>query len=144
MGNLGKDPELRHTQSGTPVCTFDIAVKGAKERTDWITIVAWNKTAELVCQYFTKGQLIAVEGRLQIRDWTDKDGNKRRSAEIVAEQVHFTGDRGKSGNYGENRSDSLTGGGANGTFGNANGGYTSPVQGSGFAPIADDDGDLPF
>ena len=151
MGRLTRDPELRHTQQGTPVTSFTIAVDrafsgkdGGEKQTDFIDIVSWKQTAEFVVKYFTKGQLIAVEGRLQIRDWTDKDGNKRRNAEVVTEQVHFTGDRGKSGNNGEYRSDGLTGGSANSTFGSANGGYTSPVQGSGFMDIADDEGDLPF
>jgi len=100
MGRLTKTPELRHTQSGTPVTSFTIAVDrafsgkdGNEKQTDFIDIVSWKQTAEFVVKYFTKGQLIAVEGRLQIRDWTDKDGNKRRNAEVVAENVYFTGDR---------------------------------------------------
>jgi single-strand DNA-binding protein len=95
MGRLTRDPELRHTQSGTKVAAFALAVdrdykdaSGEKE-TDFIDIVAWRGTAEFVSKYFTKGRMAVVKGRLQVRDWTDKDGNKRRSAEVVAESVYF-------------------------------------------------------
>lgn len=95
MGRLTRDPELRHTQSGTKVAAFSLAVdrdykdaSGEKE-TDFIDIVAWRGTAEFVSKYFTKGRMAVVKGRLQIRDWTDKDGGKRRSAEVVAESVYF-------------------------------------------------------
>lgn len=95
MGRLTRDPELRHTQSGTKVAAFTLAVdrdykdaSGEKE-TDFIDIVAWRGTAEFVSKYFTKGRMAVVKGRLQIRDWTDKDNNKRRSAEVVAESVYF-------------------------------------------------------
>ena len=95
MGRLTRDPELRHTQSGTKVAAFALAVdrdykdaSGEKE-TDFIDIVAWRGTAEFVSKYFTKGRMAVVKGRLQIRDWTDKDGGKRRSAEVVAESVYF-------------------------------------------------------
>lgn len=95
MGRLTRDPELRHTQSGTKVASFALAVdrdykdaSGEKE-TDFIDIVAWRATAEFVSKYFTKGRMAVVKGRLQIRDWTDKDGGKRRSAEVVAESVYF-------------------------------------------------------
>ena len=87
MGRLGKNPELRHTQSGTPVASFSLAVdrdfkdKNTGERvTDWIDVVAWRQTGEFVSRHFTKGRVAVVEGRLQMRDWTDRDGNKRRSA----------------------------------------------------------------
>ena len=102
MGRLTRDPELRRTQSGTPVASFSIAVDrdyktqtGEKE-TDFIDIVAWRSTAEFVTKYFTKGRMAVVEGRLQIRDWTDRDGGKRRSAEVVADSVYF-GDSKRSG-----------------------------------------------
>ena len=95
MGRLTRDPELRRTQSGTAVTSFTLAVDrdfksqfGEKE-TDFIDIVAWRATAEFVSKYFTKGRMAVVEGRLQIRDWTDKEGNKRTSAEIVADNVYF-------------------------------------------------------
>ena len=95
MGRLTRDPELRRTGSGTAVASFSLAVErdyksqsGEKE-TDFIDIVAWRSTAEYVCKYFTKGRMAVVEGRLQIRDWTDRDGGKRRSAEVVADNVYF-------------------------------------------------------
>ena len=98
MGRLGKDPELRRTQSGVAVATFNVAVdrdfkdKATGQRaTDWITCVAWRGTAEFVEKYFTKGSQVLVAGRLQMRDWTDKDGNKRISAEVQAENVYFAG-----------------------------------------------------
>ena len=146
MGRMTRDPELRHTQTGTPVASFTLAVDrgfapkdGGERQTDFIDIVAWRGTAEFVSKYFVKGQLTAVTGKLQIRDWTDKDGNKRRSAEVVADNVYFTGDKrgggdGSTGAYrpAEPRRD------------NYSDGYSSPVQSSGFAELDDDDGDLPF
>ena len=96
MGRLTRDPELRHTQTGTAVASFSLAVdrdfkdKATGDRTtDFIDVVAWRQTGEFVSRYFTKGRMAVVEGRLQIRDWTDKDGGKRRSAEVVAESVYF-------------------------------------------------------
>ena len=91
MGRLTKDPELRSTQSGTPVCSFTLAVnrRGKDEGTDFLDIVAWSKTAEFASKYFTKGQQVAVAGRIQARTWEDSNGNKRKSVEIVAEEVHF-------------------------------------------------------
>ena len=98
MGRLGRDPEVRYTQGGTPVASFSLAVDRdfadqatGKRPTDWIDVVAWSARAKFVQQYFRKGQLAVVEGRLQIRDWTDREGNKRRSAEAVADQVYFAG-----------------------------------------------------
>lgn len=93
MGRLTADPALRHTQSNRPVTSFALAVDrsyGKEQQADFIDIVAWNKTAEFVCQYFRKGLLVAVEGRLQTRLWEDKQGNKRKSVEVVADRVHFT------------------------------------------------------
>ena len=96
MGRLTRDPELRHTNSGTPVASFSLAVerdfrdKSSGERaTDFVDVVAWRHTAEFVSSYFTKGRMAVVDGRLQIRDWQDRDGNKRRSAEVVADNVYF-------------------------------------------------------
>lgn len=96
MGRLTRDPELRHTQSGIPVASFTLACdrdfkdKATGERgVDFVDCIAWRTTGEFVSKYFTKGRMAVVEGRLQIRDWTDKDGNKRRSAEIVADNVYF-------------------------------------------------------
>ena len=92
MGRLTADPALRHTQSNRPVTSFALAVDrsyGKEQQADFIDIVAWNKTADFVCQYFRKGLLVAVEGRLQTRLWEDKQGNKRKSVEVVADRVHF-------------------------------------------------------
>ena len=98
MGRLGRDPEVRYTQSGTPVASFSLAVDRdfvdqatGRRPTDWIEVAAWNAKAKFVQQYFRKGQLAVVEGRLQIRDWTDKEGAKRRTAEVVADQIYFAG-----------------------------------------------------
>ena len=145
MGRLTRDPELRRTQSGTPVTSFSLAVdrdfksqSGEKEK-DFIDVVAWRSTAEFVAKYFTKGRMAVVEGRLQMRDWTDKDGNKRRSAEVVADNLYFGDSRrdnsGEGGSY--------TGG--NSGYSAPAGGYAAPVGGaSGFAEIDEEDGDLPF
>ncbi len=95
MGRLTRDPELRRTGSGTAMASFTVAVDrdfasdGQEKETDFIDCVAWRGTAEFVEKYFKKGSMIALKGRLQIRSWTDKDGNKRRSAEIVADNVYF-------------------------------------------------------
>lgn len=95
MGRLTRDPELRRTQAGKAVTSVTLAVdrdfkgQNGEKETDFIDIVAWGNTAEFLCNYFSKGRMAAAEGRLQIRDWTDKDGGKRRSAEIVAEHVYF-------------------------------------------------------
>jgi single-strand DNA-binding protein len=96
MGRLTRDPELRKTNSGTPVASFTVAVDrdysgkdGGEKETDFIDCVAWRQAGEFVAKYFTKGSMAVVAGRLQIRGWTDKDGNKRRSAEVVADSVYF-------------------------------------------------------
>ena len=146
MGRLTRDPELRHTQTGTAVASFSLAVdrdfkdKATGDRTpDFIDVVAWRQTGEFVSRYFTKGRMAVVEGRLQIRDWTDKDGNKRRSAEVVADNVYFGDSRRDNGGEGG----SYTGG--NSGYSAPAGGYAAPVGGaSGFAEIDEEDGDLPF
>ena len=89
MGRLTRDPELRKTQSFTLAVDRDFASQGGEKETDFVDIVAWRSTAEFVSKYFTKGRMAAVEGRLQIRDWTDKEGGKRRSAEVIADNVYF-------------------------------------------------------
>ena len=147
MGRLTRDPELRRTQSGTPVTSFSLAVdrdfksQSGEKETDFIDVVAWRSTAEFVSKYFGKGRMAIVEGRLQIRDWTDKDGGKRRSAEVVADNVYF-GDS-KRDNAGDN-----TGyGAAPASYGAPAGGYSSPAHTGGqsdFAEIGDEDGELPF
>ena len=129
MGRLTRDPELRKTKSGTPVASFSLAVdrdykgQGGERETDFIDCTAWRGTAEFVSNYFTKGRMAVVEGRLQVRDWTDKDGNKRRSAEVVAESVYF-GDSKKSESTPQ---------------------YAEPGQHGGeFAEVGEEDGELPF
>ena len=95
MGRLTRDPELRKTGNGTAVTSFTLAVdrdykpQDGERETDFIDVVAWRSTAEFVFKYFSKGRMAVVEGRLQIRDWTDKDGNKRRSTEVIADNVYF-------------------------------------------------------
>ena len=142
MGRLTRDPELRQTPSGVPVASFSLAVDraytpkdGGERQTDFIDVVAWRNTAEFVTKYFVKGQMAAVAGRLQIRDWVDKDGNKRRSAEVVADSVYFTESK-KSreaslGVHAEPRDD-------------YSGAYRAPVESSEFTELDMDEGDLPF
>ena len=95
MGRMARDPELRRTESGIAVTSFaiacerDYAPQGGEKETDFIDVVCWRSTAEFVEKYFTKGRMAVVSGRLQIRGWTDKEGNKRRSAEILADRVYF-------------------------------------------------------
>ena len=144
MGRLGRDPELRHTQSGTPVASFSLAVdrdfkdKSTGERiTDWIDVVAWRSTGEFVSKYFSKGRMAVVEGRLQIREWTDKEGNKRRTAEVVASNVYFADSKPNDGQS----SGQKTAGKKDDDFGLPAG--VQPGEDS-FADLADDDGDLPF
>ena len=157
MGRLTRDPELRHTQTGTPVASFTLAVDrdfksrdGGDRATDFIDIVAWRTTAEFVSKYFTKGRMAVVEGRLQIRDWTDKDGNKRRTAEVVADQVYFgdskrDGDGGGfSGGYSQGGYSQGGGYAAGGYSAPAPSGYGAPMGGDQFAELSDDDGELPF
>ncbi len=96
MGRLARDPELRRTSSGVVVTSFTLAVdrdympkNGGQRETDWVNCVAWRNTGEFVSKYFTKGRMAVVSGRLQVRSWTDKDGSKRRTTEVIAESVYF-------------------------------------------------------
>ena len=153
MGRLTRDPELRRTGTGVAVASFSLAVDrdfaprdGGERETDFIDCVAWRQTGEFVSKYFTKGSMIVVSGRLQIRSWNDKDGNKRRTAEIVADNVYF-GDskRGNEGNaYGGNSfgSNAYSSAPAAPSFG----GYPAPAgnPASDFAMLDDDDAQLPF
>ena len=152
MGRLTRDPELRRTQTGTAVASFSLAVdrdfkdKSTGERTtDFIDVVAWRQTGEFVSRYFTKGRMAVVEGRLQIRDWTDKDGNKRRTAEVVADQVYFGDSKrdGEGGSYAPSYSNNQ-GGYAGGYAAPASSGYGAAPMGGQFAELSDDDGELPF
>ena len=162
MGRLTRDPELRRTGSGIAVASFTVAVDrdfggrdGGERETDFIDCVAWRQTGEFVSKYFTKGSMIVVSGRLQIRNWNDKDGNKRRSAEVVADNCYF-GESKRSAD-----SNSSYGGNAYGgnSYGNNNyggysapapapsyGGYSAPAASpaSDFAMLEDDDAQLPF
>ena len=148
MGRLTRDPELRRTGSGTAVASFTLAVdrdfgknENGERETDFIDCVAWRQTGEFVSKYFTKGRMAVVSGRLQIRSWNDKDGNKRRTAEVVADNVYFGDSRrdGDGGSFGGN------------TYGSAPaapsfGGYSAPASApaSDFAMLDDDDAQLPF
>lgn len=95
MGRLTRDPEMRHTQNGTAVasltlaCDRDFKPKNGEKETDFIDVVVWGKTAEFAANYFTKGRMAIVEGRLQVRNWQDKDGNKRKTSEVVADRMYF-------------------------------------------------------
>ena len=141
MGRLTRDPELRRTQSGTAVTSFSLAVdrdyksQSGEKETDFIDVVAWRSTAEFAAKYFTKGRMAVVEGRLQIRDWKDKDGNNRRSAEVVADNIYF----------GDSKRDGAGSDYAAPAYGAPMGGYSAPMGGSSaFAEIDEEDGDLPF
>jgi single-strand DNA-binding protein len=151
MGRLTRDPELRRTGSGVACANFSIAVvrdfadkqTGTKE-TDFVDIVAWRQTGEFVSKYFTKGRMIVVSGRLQIRSWTDKDGNKRKTAEVVADSCYF----------GDSKSDNAQQGGMQKTVASP---YATPYPeteamlqqyganpAADFALLNDDDAQLPF
>ena len=153
MGRLTRDPELRRTCSGIAVASFSLAVDrdfsprdGGERETDFIDCVAWRQTGEFVSKYFTKGRMAVVSGRLQIRSWTDKDGNKRRTAEVVADNVYF-GDSRRDGDAGNSSYGGNTYGGN--SYGSAPApayGYPAPAQNpaSDFAMLDDDDAQLPF
>ena len=165
MGRLTRDPELRYTGSNIPVASFTVAVdrdfgKGEERATDFINVVAWRQTGEFVSKYFTKGSMIVVSGRLQMRDWTDRDGNKRRSAEVVADNVYF-GESKRNADSNASYGGNTYGGNAYGgnSYGNNNygGGYNAPAPSYGggyaapagnpaseFAMLDDDDAQLPF
>ena len=156
MGRLTRDPELRRTGSGIAVASFTVAVDrdfggrdGGERETDFIDCVAWRQTGEFVSKYFTKGRMIVVSGRLQIRSWTDKDGNKRRTAEVVADNCYFGDSKRDSGSdsYGGNTYGGNSYGSAySAPAGNNYGGYSAPASApaSDFAMLDDDDAQLPF
>ena len=168
MGRLVRDPELRRTGSGVAVASFSVAVdrdfgrnENGEKETGFIDCVAWRNTAEFVSKYATKGRMVVVSGRLQIRSWTDKDGNKRRTAEVVADNVYF-GDSRRDNEGGNAYGGNTYGGNAYGgnSYGNNNnyggnsygspapsyGGYSAPASApaSDFAMLEDDDAQLPF
>ncbi len=133
MGRLTRDPELRHTNSGTPVCSFSIAIDngyGENRTTDFINVVAWNKTAEFVSNYFSKGRMIIVIGRISTRTWEGQDGKKNYVTEVIANEVSFGEAKGSSNGSGA-------------------GSFESPAPmaempaDDGFSPLGTDD-DLPF
>ena len=144
MGRLTRDPELRRTGTGVAVTSFSLAVDrdfgnrdSGERETDFIDCVAWRQTGEFVSKYFTKGRMAVVSGRLQIRTWTDKDGNKRRTAEVVADNVYF----------GDSKRDGDSGSSYSAPAGNSFGGYSAPAASSpasDFAMLSDDDAQLPF
>ena len=151
MGRLVKDPELRHTQSGTAVTSFRLAVDrdikraGDEQTADFIDIVCWDKRAEFASRYFTKGKLVAVSGRLQQRNWTDKDNNKRTVIEVIAEELHFAESKRAEGGgqefpppYGESGLPGRSAGNA------APDSAVPALSNAGFHELEDDDGELPF
>ena len=163
MGRLVRDPELRRTGSGVAVTNFCVAVDrdyvskdGGERKTDFINCFAWRGTGEFIAKYFTKGRMIVVDGRLEMRDWTDKDGNKRTSAEINVDNAYF-GDSKRDGDNGGNQYGGNSYGGnnygGNSYGGNHYGGYApqapaypapASAPASDFAMLEDDDAQLPF
>ena len=145
MGRFTRDPELRRTGSGIAVASFTLAVdrdqkpKDGERETDFIDCVAWRNTAEFVSKYFTKGRMAVASGWLQIRNYTDKDGNKRRAAEVVAESVYFADSKKE-----ESNSNSASDSGGYGAGYNAPEYPSYPAPDSDFATLDDDDAQLPF
>ena len=141
MGRLVRDPELRYTQSNTPVTSFTIAVdrdfgktESGDRQTDFIDCVAWRSTAEYINKYFTKGRMVVVSGRLQLREWVDKNENKRRSAEVVVDNIYF-GDSRRDGDAADSRSSFAR---------DYEAPKSSPKAASPFEELESDDGELPF
>lgn len=158
MGRLVRDPELRTTQTGISVTSFTLAVDrdfksrdSGEKSTDFIDVVAWRQTAEFVCKYFSKGRMAVAEGRLQIRDWKDRDGNNRRSAEVVADNVYFGDSKRDSAGGDSYGSPPPYGNPAPSYSGNQTPSYSDSYgapsgEPSGFSEMEDDEdhGDLPF
>ena len=148
MGRLTRDPELRRTGSGIAVASFRVAVDrdfvskdGGERKTDFIDCVAWRNTGEFISKYFTKGRMIVVDGRLEMRDWNDRDGNKRTTAEVIVENAYF-GDSKRDGDSGS----SYGGNSYSAPAASGYGGYSAPAPApaSDFAMLEDDDAQLPF
>ena len=172
MGRLVRDPELRRTQAGIPVTTFSLAVdhdvpnrETGERGVDFIDVVAWRQTAEFVSKYFAKGRMAVVSGRLQMRSWTDNNGQKRTNAEVVADNVYFGDSKRDNEGSGSYNGSSYAGGNSgynnnrsynDNNYAASNGGYNAPNQGyaapaapaapaaSDFAMLEDDDSELPF
>ena len=157
MGRLTRDPELRYTQSQTPVASFSLAVdrdygRGEEKQTDFIDCVAWRQNGEFVSKYFQKGSMAVVSGRLQIRDWTDRDGNKRRSAEVVVDNVYFGESKRREGesrdNYGPRDSygsrDNYSSRDSYGQRDSRQDSAPRQAAPSAFSELDDGDGELPF
>ena len=130
MGRITRDLELRRTQDGTAVTSFTVTVDDdfkskatGEKKTYFFDVVAWRQAAEFVCQHLGKGRMVVVEGKLTVRDWTDKDGNKRRNAEIIADNIYF----------GDSKRNDTTAPQ-----------YAAESTAGGFAEVSEDDGDLPF
>ena len=142
MGRLVNDPELRRTGTGIAVTTFRIAVDrdfapkdGGERKADFITCVAWRQTGEFISKYFSKGRMIVVDGRLEMRDWTDKEGNKRTTAEVIVDNAYF----------GDSKRDGDNSGSYAASAAPTYGGYSAPAApASDFAMLEDDDAQLPF
>ena len=151
MGRLVRDPELRRTGSGVAVASFRIAVDrdfapkdGGERKADFIDCVAWRQTGEFISKYFAKGRMIVVDGRLEMRDWTDKDGNKRTSAEVVVDNAYF-GDSKRDGDSGSSYGGNAYGGSSYSAPAPSYGGYSAPAApASDFTMLDDDDAQLPF
>ena len=162
QGRLVADPELRHTQQGTPVASYRLAVdRGYKSKdpnaqnADFINVVSWRNTAEFVSRYFTKGRMMLVEGRLQMRDYTDRDGNRRVAAEVVTDNVYFCDSPRRDGPpsggepYGAPQGGYDPYGAAPAAPAGGSGTYAPPANfgapdSGGFAELSDNDGELPF
>jgi single-strand DNA-binding protein len=137
IGNLGKDPEVRYTPDGTPVATFSLATSenwtdksgGRQEHTEWHTIVAWSRLADLAKRFLSKGRQVYIEGRIRSRDWTDKDGNKRRTTEVIASQMVLLGSRPQ---------------GAEASYAPADTASRAPAEPDQFADSGINDSDIPF
>lgn len=146
QGRLVADPELRHTQNGVAVATFRLAVdrdfkdrQTGERKADFINVVAWRQTGEFVSRYFTKGRMAIVEGKLQTRDYTDREGNRRYATEVVADSVYF-GDSRRDGDGGP----TFQYGGQPSTPTETDAAYSVAPANSAFADLIDDDGEIPF
>ena len=152
MGRLTRDPELRRTGSGLAVTSFSVAVdrdfgksESGEKKTDFFDCVAWRNTAEFASKYLTKGRMVVVSGRLEFRDWTDKEGNKRRNAEIIVDNIYFA-DSKRDGDSGSSYGGNAYGGNSySAPAAPSFGGYSAPAApASDFAMLDDDDAQLPF